>query len=207
MTHNSRFPQYCSLIFISTHRFVAIRLYSGINIVCFECKQVRSIESGMMKIRTKRCTKDVQDMASLLSCSLHQPFYCWDKISWPKIKGLFHLIPSLTEVRAGTQTRWCLDIGANAEDMKECSLLACCSWLALPAFFIAPRISNTGVALPTRSCPSQPPPITNQENAPQPCQKAHLKANKAGDIFSIEIPSSQMTWLVSSQHKTSQHTC
>lgn len=88
-----------------------------------------------------------------------------------------------------------MDIGANAEDMKECSLLACCPWLVLPAFFIAPRIFNTGVALPTVSCPSQPSIIINQEIAPQPCQKAHSKANKAGDIFSIKIPSSQMTWL------------
>lgn len=192
MTHNSDFP---SVNIYSSHRFIAVRPYSGINVACFECKQVRCIESGMMKIRAKRCTRDRQGTGPHLSCSLHQPFYCWDKIARPKIKCLFHPRPSLTKDREATQTRWYVNIGANAEDMKECSLLACCPWLALPAFFIAPRISNTGVAIPTVSCPSQPPAIINQEIAPQPCQKAHSKANRAGDIFSIKIPSSQITWL------------
>lgn len=110
-------------------------------------------------------------------------------ISEPEKKAYFSLViasPSSRGVRIATQAGQ-EPGGRNAEVMGGHCLLVC--FLASSACFLtAPKTISPEVALSTVRCPHiQPPSIIHQENAPQ----ANLGGR--GGIFSVKIPSSQMT--------------
>lgn len=55
-----------------------------------------------------------------------------------------HHSPSFRKFSAETQKSMNLEAGIDIEAMEECCLLTYSSWLALPAFLIAPRTTNPG---------------------------------------------------------------
>lgn len=100
---------------------------------------------------------------------------------------------SIWEVRVGTQGRN-LEAETEVEAIEGHCLLACSS-----CFLVAPRTANPGVALPTVNW-ALPHQLSIRKCI------MHLPTGQAsGGIFSVEVPSSEMTNICQVDINTSQH--
>ena len=93
--------------------------------------------------------------------------------------GLFHLVSLGSQSITGGSEERNLKADTEAEAVEKCCLLAC----SLACFPIAPRITNTGVALPTvnRALPHQP-------SIKKMYPHAFLKPNMMGTFSQLRFP-------------------